>query len=144
MKFGGEFYHLKRRPGYPSIVEAVAIARLYFDREDLCLYFDRAPGSQWVASLWLVDGPCEVDLAVVLKEGGLDFVEGYCSHGDFCPKVEELRRAVLESSAYTQLREDLIQELLQRAVADLDPVDRPPSPQTVPLEDEDRNRWPRE
>jgi hypothetical protein len=144
MKFGGEFYHLKRRPGYPSIVEAVAIARLYFDREDLCLYFDRPPGSQWVASLWIVDGSCEVDLALVLKEGRLDFIEGYCSHGDFCPKVEELKRAVIESSAFDQLREDLIHELFQGAVAELDPADPPPSPQTVPPEDEDRDRWPRE
>ncbi len=139
MKFGGEFYHLKRRPGYPSIVEGVAIARLYFDREDLCLYFDRPPGAQWVASLWIVDGPCEVDLALVLKEGKLDFIEGYCSHGDLCPKVEELKRAVIESSAFAQLREDLIHELFQGAVAELNPADPPPSPQTVPPED--RYRW---
>src|SRR3972149_5718230 len=68
MKFGGEFYHLKRRPGYPSTVEAVAIARLVFDREDLCLYFDRPPGSQWVASLWIVDGSCDADSAQKLKK----------------------------------------------------------------------------
>jgi hypothetical protein len=135
MKFGGEFYHLKKRPGYPSVVEAVAIARLDLDTKGLCLYFDRPPGSQWVASLWIVDGPCEVDLAVVLKEDTLDFIEGYCSHGDFCPKVEELKRAILESSAFSRLREDLIRELFERAVSDLDPADRPPSPQMVPPED---------
>jgi hypothetical protein len=144
MEFGGEFYHLKRRPGYPSVVEAVAIAHLYFDRDELCLYFDRPPGFQWVASLWIVDGSCEVDLALVLKEGRLDFIEGYCCHGDFCPKVEELKRAVLESPAFSQVREDLIYELFQRSVAGLNPIDRPLSPQTVPPEDEDRDRWPRE
>jgi hypothetical protein len=139
MKFGGEFYHLKRRAGYPGIVEAVAIARLDLDTKGLCLYFDRPPGSQWVASLWIVDGSCEVDLAVVLKEDTLDFIEGYCCHGDFCPKVEELKQAVLHSSSFSQVREDLIYELFQRSVADLG---RPLSPQTVPLEDEDMDRWP--
>ena len=103
IEFSGEFYHLKRRPAYPSIVEAVAIAHLYFDRDELCLYFDRSPGLQWVASLWIVDGSCEVDLALVLKEGKLEFIEGYCSHGDFCPKVEELKQAILECPAFDQL-----------------------------------------
>lgn len=139
MTFGGEFYHLKVRPEYPSIVQAVSIARLYFDSRDLCLYFDRPQGSQWVASLWIVDDPCEVDLAVVLnnKEEGLKFIEGYCSHEDFCPKVEELKQAILESSAFAQLREDLIHQLFQ--VDDLIPAD--PLPQTVHPEDEDRDLW---
>ena len=124
MDFEGEFYQLKVQRGYPSIVKAVAIARLCYDRKILRLYFDRPQGTQWVASLWIVDDPCQVDLAVVLKEDRLDFIEGYCLHADFCPKVEELKRAVLESEAFSQLRQDLIDELSERAASDLD-IDHP-------------------
>ncbi len=133
MKFRGEFYHLKIRPEYPRTVEAVAIACLHFDRRELCLYFERPPGSQWVASLWIVDGPCEVDLAVVLKEDKLDFIEGYCSHGDFCPTVEELKRTILHSGAFATLREDIGRELFQRGLEDeLATNDSPPGEVRIP------------
>lgn len=132
-------YHLKIRPEYPKAVNAVAIAHFQYDTNAKRLYFDRPQGSQWVASLWIVDGPCEVDLAVVLKkkETGLEFIEGYCSHGDFCPKVEELKQAILESAPFAKLREDLIHELSERRVADLDRGGPQPFPQTVPPEEED-------
>jgi hypothetical protein len=135
-------YHLKMRPEYPKTVNAVVIAHFQYDTSAKRLYFDRPQGSQWVASLWIVDGPCEVDLAVVLKEGRLDFIEGYCSHGDFCPKVEELKRAILESAAFAKLRKDLIDELSQGRVADLDRGGPQQFRQTVPPVDEDRNLSP--
>ncbi|MFQ5804780.1 MAG: hypothetical protein ACE5JQ_17965 [Candidatus Methylomirabilales bacterium] len=137
----GEFHYLKVRPGYPTEVKMVALGRLQYVGEAMPSSFDRPHGSQWVASLWIVDGPCEVDLAVVLKEGGLDFIEGYCSHGDFCPKVEEFKRAILHSGAFATLREDLIHELSQRRVVGLDRGGPQPFPQTVPPEDEDRDLW---
>lgn len=142
MRFRGEFYHLKRRPEYPEMVEAAAIARLYFDSKTLCLYFDRSAGSQWVASLWIVDGECQVDLAIVLQHETLAFVEGYCCHGDFCPKVAELQWVVLESSAFSELRNDLIHELHEKAAGDLGPSGRLPSPLTVPPDVESRDGWP--
>jgi hypothetical protein len=127
---GIEFYHVKLKPEYPSIVKGVAFALLYYDTEIRCLYFDRPPGSQWVVSLWIKDGSCEIDLAAVLKHSGLDFIEGYCSHGDFCPEVERLKRAIRESDAFSRLREDLTSELFQRAVGELAPAG-PLSPKTI-------------
>lgn len=131
----GEFYFLKIRPEYPRAVEAVAIAHLYYDTEAKRLYFDRPAGSQWVASLWILDENCRVDIALVLKEGGLECMEaycGYCFEGELCPQVPKVKRAVLESEGFSQLREDLVRELFQRAVAGLQPVDPLPSPRSVP------------
>lgn len=128
----GEFYYLKLKPEFPKAVKAVAIAHLHYDTKTKRLYFDRPDGSQWVASLWILDEYCQVDLAVILKEDGLHFIEGYCVHGEGCPKVEKLRQAVLESEAFFALRGDLIHELFQRTVADLSPADQHPFPRTVP------------
>lgn len=125
---GIEFYHLKLRPEYPRIVKAVAFALLRYDTEAKRLYFDRPEGSQWVASLWIRDEWCQIDLAVVLKEGKLEFIEGFCLHGEDCPNVEKLKRAVLESEAFAQLREDIARELHQRAVVDLHRADHAVSP----------------
>jgi len=119
---GIEFFHLRIKPEYPRIVKGIAFALLYYDTEIRCLYFDRPPGSQWVVSLWIKDGSCEIDLAAVLKEHGLEFIEGYCCHDDACPTVDKLKQAILGSEEYSTLREDLIHELFQRAVGDLDPV----------------------
>lgn len=133
-----EFYHLKIRPEYPRIVKGVAIALLYSDTETKCLYFDRPPGSQWVASLWIDDGACQVDLAAVLKEDGLEFIEGYCSDDDFCSKVEDLKRAILASNPYSSLRQDLIHELFERAVGKLVPGNPLPSRNALaPAENKD-------
>lgn len=128
---GIEFYHVKLKPEYPNIVKGMAFALLYYDTEIRCLYFDRPPGSQWVVSLWIKDGSCEIDLAAVLKEDGLDFIEGYCSHGHSCPEVENLKRAMLESEAFARLREDIIEELFQRAVGKLAPADPLPPTKAV-------------
>jgi hypothetical protein len=137
----GEFHYLKMRPGYPTEVKMVALGRLQYVTEATPSYFDQSQGSQWVASIWIADGPCRVDLAVVRKGEKLNFIEGYCFHEDFCPKVEEFKRSILESSAFALLREDLIHELSQRRVADLDRGGPQPFPQTVPPEDEDRDLW---
>jgi hypothetical protein len=128
---GLEFYHLKLRPEYPAIIKGVAFALLYHDTETRCLYFDRPPGSQWVVSLWIDDGTCQVDLAAVLKEKGLEFIEGYCSHGDSCATVNKIKQAILWSEEYSRLREDLVHELFQRAVEDLDRVNPPPTQNPV-------------
>lgn len=131
----GEFYFLKIRPEYPKVVNAVAIAHLYYDTETKCLYFDRPAGSQWVASLWIQEEGCRVDLAVVLKEDALECIEGYCGHcfdGDLCPNVEKVKQAVLKSREFSPVREDIIHELFQRAVEDLHSADPLPSPRTVP------------
>lgn len=115
----GEFYFLKLKPGYPKSVKAVAIAHLEYDTETRRLYFDRPGGFQWVASMWILDEDCQIDLAVVLKEDNLEFIEGYCHHGEECPKVERVKQAILGSDAFSQIREDLIQELFRREVAAL-------------------------
>ncbi len=137
----GEFHYLRVRPGYPTEVKMVALGRLEYVTETVPSYFDRPPGSQWVASLWIVDGPCEVDLVVVRKEEGLEFIEGYCSHGDFCPKVEELKREILQSAAFALLREDLIQELSQRTIANFHSADSPPSQEAVPPWERNEDLW---
>jgi hypothetical protein len=84
-----------------------------------------------------------VDLAVVLKkkEKRLEFIEGYCSHGDFCPKVEELKREVLQSAAFALLRKDLIQELSQRTIANFHSADSPPSQEAVSPWEENEDLW---
>lgn len=115
----GEFYFLKLKPGYPKSVKAVAIAHLEYDTDTRRLYFDHPEGSQWMASLWILDGSCQIDLAMTLKEGALDFIEGYCHHGDDCPQVEEVKRAILKSEDFSHLREELIHELFRREVAAL-------------------------
>lgn len=130
-----EFYFLKIKPEYPKAVNAVAIAHLYYDTETKCLYFDRPAGSQWVASLWIQEEGCRVDVAVVLKEDALECIEGYCGYcfdGDLCPNVEKVKQGVLESEAFSALREDLIHELFQRMVADLHLAEPSAFPQTVP------------
>jgi len=130
-----EFYFLKIKPGYPKSVKAVAIAHLYYDTETKRLYFERSVGSQWVASLWIHEEDCYVDLAVVLKEERLECIEGYCGYcfdGDLCPKVEKVKQAVLESEEFSLLREDLLHELFQRMVADLRLAEPSAFPQTVP------------
>lgn len=137
----GEFHYLKVRPEYPIQVTMVALVRLQCNVEAMPSCVDRSQESQWVASIWIVEGLCQVDLVWALKDNRLDFVEGHCSHGDLCPKVEELKKAILESVAFAQLREDLIEKLFQRTVADLDPVEPLPSPQTVPPGEEDRDHW---
>ncbi|MBI4737117.1 MAG: hypothetical protein HY766_13850 [candidate division NC10 bacterium] len=139
-----EFYFLKIRPEYPKAIKAVAIAHLYYDTEAKRLYFDRPAGSQWVASLWIREEDCYVDLAVVLKEERLECIEGYCGYcfdGDLCPKVEKVKLAVLESEEFSLLREDLLHELFQRMVADLRLADPPPSPQTVPPGEKYDHPW---
>ena len=139
-----EFYFLKIKPGYPKSVKAVALAHLYYDTETKRLYFERPAGSQWVASLWILEEGCHVDLAVVLVEEKLECVEGYCGYcldGDLCPKVEKVKQAVLESEAFSLLREDLIHELFQRMVADLQSGGPLPSPQTVPPGEEGERLW---
>ena len=141
----GEFHFLKIRPEYPKSVKAVAIAHLHYDTEVKRLYFDRPAGCQWMASLWISDETCQIDLAVVLKEDRLEWIEAYCGcclDGDLCPGVEKMKQAVLESEAFALLREDLTHELFQRMVADLDPPDPLPSPRTVPPGEEDEHLRP--
>jgi hypothetical protein len=128
---GLQFYHLKLRPEYPRIIKGIAFAFLHHDTEIRCLYFDRPAGSQWVVSLWIEDGACQVDLAAVLKEKSLDFIEGYCCHGDSCATVEKLKQAILRSKEYCRLREDLVHELFQRTVEDPDAAN--PSPTQNPV-----------
>jgi hypothetical protein len=130
-----EFYFLKVRPEYPKSIKAIAIARLHYDTETKRVYFERPEGFQWVASLWILEEGCHVDVAVVLREDSLECIEaycGYCLDGALCPEVEKVKRAVLESEEFSQVREDLLHELFQRAVADLDLTDPPPFPQVVP------------
>lgn len=114
-----EFYFLRMKAAYPKCVKGVAIAHFQYDSKTKRLYFDHPEGYQWVASLWVLQEDCQIDLAVVLKEDSLDFIEGYCQHGDNCPKVEQVKRAILESEDFSHLREDLIHELFHGAVADL-------------------------
>lgn len=130
-----EFYFLKVRPEYPKAVKAVAIAHLYYDTETKRLYFERPAGSQWVASLWIEEEGCQVDLAVVLKEDRLECIEGYCGYclqGDLCPNVEKVKQATLKSQGFSPVREDIIHELFQRAVANLHSAGPLQSPRTVP------------
>lgn len=115
----GEVHYLRMRPEYPDKVMMVGLARLEYDAQTKPSRFGWPRRCQWVASLWIFDGPCQVDLTLIRQEEGLDFIEGYCSHGNFCPKVEELKRAVLESSDFAELRNDLVDELLQRMIANL-------------------------
>jgi len=135
----GEFYYLKLRPEFPKAVKAVAIAHLHYDTKTKRLYFDRLDASQWVASLWILDECCQVDLAVILKEDGLQFIEGNCVHGEDCPKVEKLKQAVLESEAFSRLREDLIHKLFQGTVADLHPAQPLQFQRTVSPWEEDKS-----
>lgn len=139
-----EFYFLNLRPEYPNAVKAVAIAHLHYDTEAKRLYFERPGGSQWVASLWIVEEGCHVDLAVVLKEDRLECVEGYCGYcpeGELGPAVEKVKQAVLASEAFSLVREDVIHELFQRMVADLQSGGPLPSPQAVPPGEEDERLW---
>lgn len=115
----GEFHFLKLRPEYPRIVRSVALALMHYDTEVKRQHFDRAGSPQWVASLRLVDGSCQVDLAAILTETGLEFIEGYCYHGALCPTVEELKRAIVTDWDFGELRQDLVDELLRRTAEDL-------------------------
>lgn len=132
-----EFYFLKTKPHYPKAVKAVAIAHLYYDTKAKRLYFDRPKGSQWVASLWILDESCQVDLAMVLKQDKLEFMEASCFHGELCPNVEKVKRAVLESESFSELRKDLIHHLSQGVVADPDPAHPLPSRKGVAPSDGD-------
>jgi hypothetical protein len=130
----GEFYFLKIKPEYPRAVKAVAIAHMNYDTESKRLYFDRPAGSQWVASLWILEESCQVDLAVVLKEDRLECIEGYCGYcldGDLCPKVEKVKQAVLKSEAFSRLREDVAHELFEKEAEDLHSANPMASPRTV-------------
>jgi len=118
-----EFYFLRTKPVYPKCVKGVAIAHLHYDSKSKRLYFDHPEGSQWMASLWVHHEDCQIDLAMVLKEDGLDFIEGYCQHGESCPQVEQVKRAILKSEDFSCLREDLTHELFQGAVAGLHTVE---------------------
>ncbi|HLE81950.1 MAG TPA: hypothetical protein VJA25_11725 [Dehalococcoidia bacterium] len=138
----GEFHYLKMRPEYPHHVKMVAIAYFHCGGAIKPPSFDHPEGSQWVASVWIADGSCEVDLTAVLKGESLEFIQGSCLHGYFCPGVEKLKRAVLESQAFAQLRGDLIHELCQAAVGHPHSADRLPSPQMVPPWEEDGDLWP--
>ena len=114
----GEFHYLKMRPGYPHEVSMVALARLQSDATAIPSRFDSPSESRWIASLCLVAGPCQVDLSFVRGEERLECIEGYCCHGESCPKVEELEREVLQSAAFAVLREDMAAELFQKALVD--------------------------
>lgn len=114
----GEFHYLKMRPGYPNEVTMVALARLQCDAKARPFWFDSPTESQWIGSLCLVEGPCQVDLSFVRREERLECIEGYCCHGESCPKVEELEREVLQSAAFAALREDMAAELFQKALMD--------------------------
>ena len=140
----GEFHCLKLRADYPKEVKMVALARLGCGLGSVASRIHQPREGGWVASVSIVDGPCRVDLTAALGEDGLDFVEGSCAHGPSCSRVIELQRAVLESPAYTQVREDLIHELFQRTLVELSPLDPPPRPQTVPPPEEESDLWPRE
>ncbi len=131
-----EFYFLKIKPEYPKDIQAIAIARLYYDTPIKRLYFDRPEGAQWVASLWIRENECHVDLAVVLKQDRLECIEAYCGtcfDGDLCSAVDTVRQAVLESGPFSRLREDLANELFRRAVADLHSAGPLSFPWTVPM-----------
>lgn len=116
----GKLFFLKMRPEYPKAVKAGVIAHLHYDTQAKPLYFDRPEGSQWVAFLRIEDGFYQTDLALILKEEGLEFLEGYSSQGEDHLKVEKVKRAILESEAFSALREDLIDELSQRRVENTD------------------------
>jgi hypothetical protein len=118
-----EFYFLRTKPVYPKCVKGVAIVHFHYDSKSKRLYFDHPEGSQWMASLWVHHEDCQIDLAMVLKEDGLDFIEGYCQHGESCPQVEQVKRAILKSEDFSCLREDLTHELFQGAVAGLHTVE---------------------
>ena len=141
----GEFHYLKIRPDYPKAVKAVVIARFQDGTGAKRLSVNQPKGSEWVASLWIDDGFCQMDLAAVLMEDGLEFIEGHCLHGENCPDIEKLQWAILGPGAFAQLREDLVHELFQRTVADLHPHPahpQMPSPRTVPPGEEDSDLWP--
>lgn len=138
----GEFRYLKMRPEYPNDVKMVAIAHFQYGAEAKLPGLDQGEGSQWVASLWIVDGSCQVDLTAILNGERLEFIEGACLHGELCPGVEKLKRAVLESEVFFRLREDLIRELFRAAVAHAHPADPLSSPQTVPPLEENGDLWP--
>lgn len=112
----GEVHYLKLRSEYPNQVKMVALARLRWDIRTELRCNDQWARSQWVASLWVADGPCQVDLSMIRKGDGLACIEGTCSDGDACPKIEKVRRAVLESAAFATLRDDIAGELVQRAL----------------------------
>jgi hypothetical protein len=138
----GEVHYLKMKPEYPRIVKTVAFALIRYETEVKPHSLARPGAPQWVASLRIVDGPCRVELAVVLKETRLDFVEGYCSHGELCPKVDELKRAILTSEAFSPLWQDLLRELFNRMAADFNSPG-PLTPETVVTRSEDdADLWP--
>jgi hypothetical protein len=138
----GEVYYLRMKPEYPRMVKTVAFALIRYDTEVKLHALDRPGAPRWVASLRIVDGPCRVELAVVLKETRLDFVEGYCAHGELCPKVDELKRAILTSEAFSPLWQDLLQELFKRMAADFNsPGPLTPEAVVTPSED-DADLWP--
>lgn len=118
-----ELRYLPIRPEYPRMVKAAAVALVWSNREGQ--YVSQSEGSQWVAFLWLADGACQVELAGILEEEGLELIEGRCSHGEYCVAVEELKRVILTSGDFRQLREDLVRELSRRPLAEPFPADPP-------------------
>lgn len=139
----GQFFFLKMRPEYPKAVKAGAIACLRYDTQTKPLYSAWPEDSEWVAFLCIEDGLCRAELVLTLKEEGLEFTEGYSARGGGCAGVEKVKRAILESEAFSALREDLIHELSQRKVAEPYPVDSDAVPEggAAPW-DEDADRWP--
>lgn len=141
----GEFHylkHLKIRPKYPKVVKAVAIAHIGCDARAERFPPDRPLVSEWIASLWIDDGSCQVDLVLRVKEARLEFIDGTCFHGEGCPGLERLRRHVLESETFAPLREDLMRELCQATVAPRGLAEPPPSQGAVAQWEEDEHLWP--
>lgn len=138
----GELLFLKMKPEYPKVVKAGAVAHLHYDTEAKPLYFHRPEDPEWVAFLCVEDGLCKAELVLTLKEEGLEFTDGYSARGGGCAGVEKVKRAILESPAFSALREDLIHELSWRKVAELHPVDSDAGPESAAPWDEDTDRWP--
>ena len=138
----GEFHHLKMRPEYPKLVKAVAIAHIECEPRAKRFPPDRPLVSKWIASLWIDDGSCQVDLVLGLKEAGLELIDGTCLHGEECPGLEHLRGHVLESEAFAPLREDLMRELVQATVPRLRLAEPPPSQSAAAPGEEDESVWP--
>jgi hypothetical protein len=138
----GEFRHLKMRPEYPHNLRMTALARFRSRRGTAPSWLSRQAAPSWVALLSVADGSCQVDLTVALRGEGLEFIQGGCLHGELCPGIERMRRVVLESDAFKQVRVDLVRELFRAAVARPHSADRLPFPQTVPPWEEDGDFWP--
>jgi hypothetical protein len=115
---GAKLRFLPIRPEYPRTVKAATVALVWSDRGGEEPHVHGSECSQWVTSLRVVDGACQVELVGILEAEGLEFADGYCSHGEDCPTVERLKRTILTSEAFGQLREDLVRELSRTQLAD--------------------------